>query len=82
MGYDDTAFNNVWKCEPREISYRTLYFIAKQFNDGVGQLAYGDTLNGRHFAEIYRGELLYPDGQSKFPHPWPPPIPPGSAVRL
>jgi signal transduction histidine kinase len=25
---------------------------------------------------------LSPDGQSKFPHPWPPQIPPGSAVRL
>jgi hypothetical protein len=23
-----------------------------------------------------------PDGQSKFPHPWPPQIPPGSAFRL
>ncbi len=23
-----------------------------------------------------------PDGQFKFPHPWPPQIPPGSAVRL
>ena len=23
-----------------------------------------------------------PDGQSKFPHPWPPQIPPGSAARL
>ena len=23
-----------------------------------------------------------PDGQSKFPHPWPPQIPPGSAVKL
>jgi hypothetical protein len=25
---------------------------------------------------------VVPDGQSKFPHPWPPQIPPGSAVRL
>ncbi len=25
---------------------------------------------------------LGPDGQSKFPHPWPPQIPPGSAARL
>ena len=23
-----------------------------------------------------------PDGQFKFPHPWPPQIPPGSAFRL
>ena len=23
-----------------------------------------------------------PDGQSKFPHPWPPQIPPGSTARL
>jgi hypothetical protein len=23
-----------------------------------------------------------PDGQSKFPHPWPPQIPPGSAAKL
>lgn len=68
MGYDDTAFNNVWKCEPREISYRTLYFIAKQFKDGGGQLAYGDTLNGRHFAEIYRGELLYCYPRGKWLH--------------
>lgn len=68
MGYDDTAFNNVWKCEPREISYRTLYFIAKQFNDGSGQLAYGDTLNGRHFAEIYRDKLLYCYPRGKWLH--------------
>jgi P4 family phage/plasmid primase-like protien len=68
MGYDDTAFNNVWKCEPREISYRTLYFIAKQSNDGGGQLAYGDTLNGRHFAEIHRGELLYCYQRGKWLH--------------
>ena len=25
---------------------------------------------------------IFPDGQVKFPHPWPPQIPPGSAVRL
>jgi hypothetical protein len=25
---------------------------------------------------------MSPDGQSKFPHPWPPQIPPGSAARL
>ena len=24
----------------------------------------------------------HPDGQSKFPHPWPPQIPPGSTARL
>ena len=26
--------------------------------------------------------ISIPDGQSKFPHPWPPQIPPGSAVKL
>jgi hypothetical protein len=25
---------------------------------------------------------LNPDGHFKFPHPWPPQIPPGSALRL
>jgi hypothetical protein len=26
--------------------------------------------------------LMDPDGHFKFPHPWPPQIPPGSALRL
>ena len=34
-------------------------------------------------SEICRYEsLLGPDGQFKFPHPWPPQIPPGSTFRL
>jgi putative DNA primase/helicase len=65
MGYDADAFSKVWKCEPREISHRTLYYIAKQFQDGGDQPSYGDTLNGKRFAELHRGELLfcYPRGK-------------------
>jgi hypothetical protein len=33
--------------------------------------------------DISTNGLLYlPDGQSKFPHPWPPQSPPGSAFRV
>jgi putative DNA primase/helicase len=65
MGYDANAFNNVWKCEPREISHRTLYFFAKKFQDGSDQPSYGDTLNGKRFAALYRGALMfcYPRGK-------------------
>ena len=59
MGYDAAAFDNVWRCEPREISHRTLYFIAKQFENSGDLPIYGDTLNGRRFAELHRGTLLY-----------------------
>jgi len=59
MGYDAKAFDNVWKCEPRDISHRSLYFIAKQFEDSSDPLIFGDTLNGRRFAELHRGSLLY-----------------------
>ena len=33
-------------------------------------------------AKMIREWWYIPDGQFKFPHPWPPQIPPGSAVRL
>jgi len=59
MGYDAEAFDNVWRCEPRDISHRTLYFIAKQFENSTDLPSYGDTLNGRRFAELHRGTLLY-----------------------
>ena len=34
----------------------------------------------RHTAEVLRQTL--PDGQVKFPHPWPPQIPPGRTAGL
>ena len=48
----------------------------------------GDSMNG---IGIYESDELlvdrsieakHPDGHFKFPHPWPPQIPPGSAFRL
>ncbi len=59
MGYDGAAFDNVWKCDPRDISHRSLYFIAKQFEESDDLPIYGDTLNGRRFAELHRRSLLY-----------------------
>jgi P4 family phage/plasmid primase-like protien len=59
MGYDAKAFDDVWRTEPREISHRSLYFIASQFEDSTDPLSYGDTLNGRRFAELHRQTLLY-----------------------
>jgi orotate phosphoribosyltransferase len=38
--------------------------------------------NGGIVAGIFVLVNAGPDGQSKFPHPWPPQIPPGSAARL
>ena len=65
MGYDASAFNKVWMCEPRHISHRTLYFIAKQYQEGSDQPTYGDTLNGKRFADLHRGTLMfcYPRGK-------------------
>ena len=38
---------------------------------------------GKGYLEVGSGPSSgTPDGQSKFPHPWPPQIPPGSAARL
>jgi len=59
LGYDSKAFDNVWKCEPRDISHRSLYFIAKQFENNTDEPIYGDTLNGSRFAELHRHTLLY-----------------------
>ena len=33
-------------------------------------------------ASTFRKRLIAPDGQVKFPHPWPPQIPPGRTTRL
>jgi P4 family phage/plasmid primase-like protien len=65
MGYDAIAFSKVWMYEPRLISHRTLYFIAKQYQEGSDQPTYGDTLNGKRFADLHRGTLMfcYPRGK-------------------
>jgi cell filamentation protein len=39
-------------------------------------------LTYKHFLKVHHVLFSDPDGQSKFPHPWPPQIPPGSAFRL
>jgi putative DNA primase/helicase len=64
-GYDEHEFDNVWKYNPHSISHRTLYHLAKQYGAGSTAPAYGDTLNGRRFAEQHRGRLLfvYPRGK-------------------
>jgi hypothetical protein len=41
----------------------------------IGDKAPGDKADGS-------GVIVIPDGHFKFPHPWPPQIPPGSALRL
>jgi putative DNA primase/helicase len=64
-GYDEREFDNVWKYSPHSISHRTLYHLAKQYGAGNTAPAYGDTLNGRRFAQQHRGRLLfvYPRGK-------------------
>lgn len=59
MGYQAEAFDRVWASEPRSISHRSLYFIARQYEEGADSPMYGDTLNGFRFAERYRSHLIY-----------------------
>ena len=66
MGYDASAFDMVWKYAPRLISHRTLYFIAKQYQEDGVQPTYGDTLNGKRFADLYRGALMFCYPRSKW----------------
>lgn len=65
-GYDEEAFNKIWRYPPHSISHRTLYHYSKQFADGKEALVYGDTLNGRRFAALYRDILLYAYGRGKW----------------
>jgi len=58
-GYDAKAFDNVWRCSPKSISPGTVYFLAKQYGTNAQTITYGDTFNGRVFAELNRGHLLY-----------------------
>jgi hypothetical protein len=61
------------------------YVLAAKYLQGQAgtQAAFVSTnsiTQGEQVAVLW-GEM-HPDGQSKFPHPWPPQIPPGSALRL
>ena len=64
-GYDERDFDDVWRYSPHSISHRTLYHLAKQYGAGTTAPVYGDTLNGRCFAKLNRGRLLfvYPRGK-------------------
>ncbi len=58
-GYEESAFDAVWRCEVQEISARTLYYIARQFSSVESKHVFGDTRNGRKFAELFRGKLMF-----------------------
>jgi P4 family phage/plasmid primase-like protien len=71
-GYDEAAFNNIWKYEPTGIGKGTLYFIARKFgwqgtqgelfsSDIVGAdiEIYGDIFNGKVFKSLFEGQLLF-----------------------
>lgn len=53
---------------------RRAYTVFRRFllNDGYDMIQYS----------VYGRILNGPDGQVKFPHPWPPQIPPGRTPRL
>ena len=42
----------------------------------------GKTTFAREFLPVEAQCPVFPDGQVKFPHPWPPQIPPGRTTRL
>ena len=44
--------------------------------------ASGDITDQYEFVIVGSQSILGPDGQVKFPHPWPPQIPPGRTTRL
>jgi len=58
-GYEEKAFDDVWKCMPRDITPATLYFTAGQYFSRGAPLTFGDTHNGSVFAQLYRGELCF-----------------------
>jgi P4 family phage/plasmid primase-like protien len=64
-GYDEKAFNDVWRCDPRATTQATLYFFAKNYSNAANSVSYGDTFNGQVFAELHRGALkfVYPAGK-------------------
>ena len=64
-GYEESAFNDVWKTSPTQITPATLYYLAKQYADKKVSISYGDTFNGQVFAELNRGRLkyVYPAGK-------------------
>lgn len=78
-GYDQKAFNDVWKYTPQSIGAGTLYHHAKQYGwagyqgelfpkerVGASTDTLGDIFNGKQFAKIYSGEMLYCYSRSKW----------------
>jgi putative DNA primase/helicase len=64
-GYDAKSFENVWRCEPHSITSGTLYFYAKKYQGAAQVDHYGDSLNGKVFAELFKNRMkyVYPKGQ-------------------
>jgi len=71
-GYDEKAFNDVWKYPVQTIGAGTLYHHAKQYGWSGMQLElfsitdigtnvdlYGDVYNGRFFAKNFNGHMIY-----------------------
>ena len=71
-GYDERAFNDVWKYPVQSIGAGTLYHYAKQYGWSGTQLEvfsiadvgtsvdlYGDVYNGKFFAKSFVGHMIY-----------------------
>ena len=78
-GYDEKAFNDIWKYPVQSIGAGTLYHHAKQYgwsgvqlelfsiaDIGTGIDLYGDVYNGRFFAKNFNGRMIYCYPRSKW----------------
>lgn len=58
-GYEEKAFDDVWRCNPQAITPATVYYLANQYRQATQPITYGDTFNGQVFAELHHGNLKY-----------------------
>ena len=78
-GYDENAFDDVWKYPVQSIGPATLYHYAKQYgwlgqqvelfphtDIGADIEIYGDVFNGKFFRKTFKGRMIYCYPRSKW----------------
>jgi P4 family phage/plasmid primase-like protien len=79
QGYDQRAFDDVWKYNPQSIGAGKLYHYAKQYGwaghqgelfpkeiEGMTVDSFGDIFNGKKFAKFFSGKMLFCYPRSKW----------------
>lgn len=68
----------------RQLGYPTKSSLKGWYNEYQRKLDLPMGYAGREpkFSQAQKAAAVDPDGQVKFPHPWPPQIPPGRTPRL